>query len=184
MASIIKVDTIQTAAGGTPTAGDLGLNTTGSVLQVKSFTKTDTFSTTSSSFTDVTDLSLTLTPASSASKFLVTAQLIGSAQSSSNFASFRFTRNGTAIGVADADGNRVQAGSFFAWPGVDTDAQMSTGMSHLDSPSTTDDVTYKVQMSNTNHSSSTTVYLNRSQGDTEGSRARTTSVITVFEIAG
>jgi len=26
MASIIKVDTIQTAAGGTPTAADLGLN--------------------------------------------------------------------------------------------------------------------------------------------------------------
>jgi hypothetical protein len=26
MASIIKVDTIQTAAGGTPTAGGLGLN--------------------------------------------------------------------------------------------------------------------------------------------------------------
>ena len=33
MTSIIKVDQIQTAAGGTPTAGDLGLNVTGSVLQ-------------------------------------------------------------------------------------------------------------------------------------------------------
>ena len=35
MSSIIKVDTIQTAAGGTPTAADLGLNTTGSVLNAK-----------------------------------------------------------------------------------------------------------------------------------------------------
>jgi|SaaInlV_125m_DNA_1040241.scaffolds.fasta_scaffold54706_2 hypothetical protein len=34
MTSIIKVDQIQTAAGGVPTAGDLGLNTTGTVLQV------------------------------------------------------------------------------------------------------------------------------------------------------
>jgi len=34
MSSIIKVDTLQTAAGGVPTAADLGINTTGSVLQV------------------------------------------------------------------------------------------------------------------------------------------------------
>ena len=34
MSSILKVDTIQTAAGGTPTAADLGLNVSGSVLQL------------------------------------------------------------------------------------------------------------------------------------------------------
>lgn len=34
MTSIIKVDTLQTAAGGVPTAADLGINTTGTVLQV------------------------------------------------------------------------------------------------------------------------------------------------------
>lgn len=33
MTSILKVDTLQTAAGGVPTVGDLGINTTGSVLQ-------------------------------------------------------------------------------------------------------------------------------------------------------
>ena len=33
MTSIIKVDQIQTAAGGVPTAGDLGLNTTGTILE-------------------------------------------------------------------------------------------------------------------------------------------------------
>lgn len=33
MTSIIKVDTLQTAAGGVPTAADLGINTTGTVLQ-------------------------------------------------------------------------------------------------------------------------------------------------------
>ena len=35
MSSIIKVDQIQLANGSTPTAADLGINTTGSVLQVK-----------------------------------------------------------------------------------------------------------------------------------------------------
>jgi hypothetical protein len=38
MTSIIKVDQIQTAAGATPTAGDLGINTTGTVLKVSHFT--------------------------------------------------------------------------------------------------------------------------------------------------
>jgi hypothetical protein len=33
MTSIIKVDQIQTAAGGVPTAGDLGIDTTGTVLE-------------------------------------------------------------------------------------------------------------------------------------------------------
>lgn len=33
MTSIIKVDQIQNAAGGVPTAGDLGINTTGTVLE-------------------------------------------------------------------------------------------------------------------------------------------------------
>jgi hypothetical protein len=33
MTSIIKVDQIQTAAGGVPTAGDLGINTTGTILE-------------------------------------------------------------------------------------------------------------------------------------------------------
>jgi len=37
MSSIIKVDTIQTAAGGTPTAADLGLNTTGTIVGFYSF---------------------------------------------------------------------------------------------------------------------------------------------------
>ena len=34
MSSILKVDTIQTTAGAVPTASDLGINTTGTVLQV------------------------------------------------------------------------------------------------------------------------------------------------------
>ena len=34
MTSIIKVDTLQKANGATPTAADLGINVTGTVLQV------------------------------------------------------------------------------------------------------------------------------------------------------
>jgi len=72
MSSIIKVDTIQTAAGGTPTAADLGLNTTGSVVQTHHFSYTpgSTYQTNSASFTDVTGVSTTFTP-SSADGFLL-----------------------------------------------------------------------------------------------------------------
>jgi hypothetical protein len=40
MTSIIKVDQIQNAAGGVPTAGDLGFNVSGSVINVEHFTLT------------------------------------------------------------------------------------------------------------------------------------------------
>ena len=41
----------------------------GSIIQVVSTTKTDTFSTSSSSFTDITGLSVSITPASSSNKY-------------------------------------------------------------------------------------------------------------------
>ena len=43
----------------------------GSIIQVVSTTKTDTFSTSSSSFTDITGLSVSITPASSSNKILI-----------------------------------------------------------------------------------------------------------------
>ena len=48
----LKVDTIQTAAGGVPTASDLGINVAGSVLQV--VTETDSTSVNAVSPTDLT----------------------------------------------------------------------------------------------------------------------------------
>jgi len=70
MTSIIKVDQIQTAAGGIPTAGDLGINTTGTVLQVVTNSQVGSFVTSSSSFTP-NGLSLTITPKLSTSKILL-----------------------------------------------------------------------------------------------------------------
>lgn len=74
MASIIKVDTIQTAAGGTPTAADLGLNTTGSVLQVveASVENSSSVTTSSTSYVDSGLLTLSITPQAAGSKIHVT----------------------------------------------------------------------------------------------------------------
>ena len=73
MTSIIKVDQIQNAAGGTPTAGDLGLNTTGSVLQVVQYfdkgsqlaSKSNLLTSTSSTLADVMSKSITTQQANS-----------------------------------------------------------------------------------------------------------------------
>jgi len=77
----LTIDTSQNATfAGTLTAtGKLASSSmpTGSVLQVVSTTKTDTFSTTSTTFTDVTGLSVTITPTSSSNQILVLVGITG-----------------------------------------------------------------------------------------------------------
>lgn len=77
MSSIIKVDQIQLSDGSTPTAGDLGLNTTGSVLQVVQVVAGtgDQVNVSSSSATEV--MSASITPSSASSKILVQCSFSG-----------------------------------------------------------------------------------------------------------
>ena len=65
MSSELRVDKI-IPTGGVPTGGG------GGIIQLKHALKTDAFSTSSTSFVDITGLSVTLTPKFSTSKFLVT----------------------------------------------------------------------------------------------------------------
>jgi hypothetical protein len=119
---------------------------TGSVLQVVSTTKTNTFTTTSSSFVDITGMSATITPTSSSSKILCIFTAYGThANSGSNYAIFgQFVRGSTAISLGDSRGSSTRA-SFTA---IYNTPNYSTffGGSFLDSPSTTSSTTYKVQM--------------------------------------
>ena len=73
MSSILKVDQIQLSNGNTPTAGDLGLNTTGNVLQVvQATTAANLGNVTSTSFVEIdTNLRCTITPKFANSKLLV-----------------------------------------------------------------------------------------------------------------
>ena len=72
MTSIIKVDTLQKANGGTPTAADLGINTTGTVLQAvrNGNLNSGHISTTSTSFT-ATGIYVDITPKKIGSTILV-----------------------------------------------------------------------------------------------------------------
>ena len=80
----------------------------GKILQVVSTLKTDTFSTTNSSFTDITGLSVAITPTSASSKVLVVCQLAYS-YSGTGGMHFQLAGGNTASYVGDTAGSRVSA---------------------------------------------------------------------------
>ena len=115
------------------------------VTQVISTTKSNAFTTSSSSFTDITGLSAAITPTSSTSKILVMAVVqYSTAGSGGSRQAGRIVRDSTAIGVGDSDGNRVQS-SFSSETSGGGGNMKSATIILLDSPSTTSAVTYKVQ---------------------------------------
>jgi len=140
---------------------------------VVSTTKTDTFSSASTSYVDITGLNVTITPTSSASKILVMYTVNGKQTTTP---SMRLTRNGTAICIADASASLKQstAGTFQGGP--DNNQTVQVAGHFLDSPATTSALTYQVQVI----TDSGTVYYNRSPNDYY---SRYTSTITVMEIA-
>lgn len=184
MSSIIKVDQIQLANGSTPTAGDLGLNTTGSVLQVVSTIKTDVASTTSSSFVDVTGLSLSITPKSASSKIFLMCNMGHFANSYSDGnkrAHMRFTRDGSAICVGDAGTGDEVTLTVCARSEIGTWHQFPASASYLDSPNTTSEVTYKVQITKGNDTGEARINL---PGGSDANIGRAATTFTLMEIAG
>jgi len=152
----------------------------GAVLQVVQAVKTDTFSSTSTSFTDITGLSVSITPSSASSKIFVFSTTPVGGNSADQY-NLRLVRDSTAIFIGNSAGSRT-----LAFYGIDSSAIGSTAVLpqtivYLDSPATTSSVTYKIQ-GKTN--GGTTWYVNRSSDDTDASyRTRTASSIIVMEIA-
>jgi hypothetical protein len=159
----------------------------GHVIQVVQATEPAVVTTTSTSFTDLGDLSVTITPSSASSKILLTMHL-GRATADGHLYSFgfRFVRGSTAIGVGDAAGSRPLA-STISSGNADNDSNHTVAtpsMMYLDSPGTTSATTYKVQVA---MQSGATFALNRSQSNADANyinQGRTISTLTVMEIAG
>lgn len=153
----------------------------GAVLQVVQATKTDSFTTTSTSFTTPTGLSLSITPSSASNKILIFAN-IGfeiSGDAGHGYGSIR--RDSTDIFIGDAAGSRPRA--TFAQNNSGGNGSVAFSMAYLDSPSTTSSISYSA---NVRSSNGTTVYVNRSVRDNDGSAfdGRTVSSIVAMEIAG
>ena len=146
----------------------------GQVLQA---TKTDTFTTTSASFTDITDLSIAITPTSATSKILVFMNVNGIGTTGGSGGFVKIVRDSTSIAIGDAAGSRPRA-SNGAYDG-DGGASMPFSTVWIDEPATTSAVTYKAQ----GHAKDAhTFYVNRTQADSDTvGYSRTVSTITVME---
>ena len=154
----------------------------GKVLQVISTVKSNSFSATTAAaaFTDVTDLSVAITPTSNTSKILVLASVNGQSQVGGNLSAIRIVRDSTAIFIGDAAGSRTRASTQLAQ--VSQDAMLGTALTFLDSPATTSSTTYKIQGCST-QTADGYFYINRSATDTDNAGyIRAASSITVMEI--
>ena len=187
MTSIIKVDQIQTATGAAPTAAGLGLNITGSVLQVLQSVLTTPLVVSSGSFGDLSDFNITFTPKSSSSKILIMPMINLQVYNTGYTIQLRPVVNGVAVGVAAAAGSRGQSmmGNFASGGGATDGNHMNsptTGM-YLHQLSSAASTTVKMQIKTQGGS---TVYINRTINDADNTdwATRNISTLTIMEIAG
>ena len=155
----------------------------GRTLQVVQTVKTDTFTSNSTSYTDVTGMSVAITPSSSSNKVLVTASFNCAVDTDNRWSIYQLVRGSTPIFIGDTASSRsvgsvghVQESSTGVGNGV-----FNLVIKFLDSPNTTSATTYKIQGK---VQSGATFVINRSDNDSDADYGlRTASSITVEEIA-
>jgi hypothetical protein len=140
--------------------------------------KTDAFTTTSTSFVDITGLTATITPSSTSSKILILVDTQVASETGTVSAFLKLLRDSTDIYVGDAAGSRVRAAVVSNYNDGGQDSQSRV---FLDSPNTTSAVTYKLQIAG---NTGPLVGVNRSRDDFDNVQyARTASSITLMEVA-
>jgi hypothetical protein len=171
-------------AAGLSAAGNAGIGS--NVVQT---VKTDTFTTSSTSMTDITGYTVTITPTSDTSKILVFMDLAiaPAGGGGDQRPAMRLLRGSTAIYEGAAEGSRGLYMASFVNAGVSETTQFDTqsvlyrvGGVFLDSPGVDTAVTYKVQV----RTNAGTVFINRSVNDTDNvNTPRAASSLTVIEVA-
>jgi hypothetical protein len=152
-------------------------NPTSKIAQVLSTTLSSTFTSSSTSFTDITGLTVTITPTLATSTILVIASVSGENDFGVTSCSIRLARGGTGIFVGNAAGSRTQGDHF---EGISASSMVTAGLSFLDSPATTSATTYSVQGRNI---TAGTFYINRTKTDSDAAGyMRAASSITVMEV--
>jgi len=176
------------------TAGvlDKGSLPAGSIVDVQSVLKTDTFSASVAAGANVavTDLSITHTLKNASNKLLIMAYF-GAATSSSvsSVASLAIADDGTLIGVGDAASSRTRTSAGGVTGGDTTDNLLGrrVGMPSVIfvyEPGDTVSHTYTVRAINT-ETSTLTLYVNRSRDDGDAAYSpRSSSGFVIQEVAG
>lgn len=168
MSSILKVNTLQDAGGNqilsSDGAGTFTTNfTTGKILQVVTATDETQRDTTSTTFTDITGLSVAITPSATSSKVLVMCTTVGYSGNTVEASEFTLLRGSTNIGASGSG----EIGRIYGA----NDIHSSITMIVLDSPSTTSATTYKAQFRRSG-----------SSGTASANYSNTLGTITVMEI--
>ena len=146
------------------------------VVQVQSTTKTDTFTLSSATFTDITGLSVSITPTSASNKIFVMVTVNTGGAGNIHM---RLMRDSTAIGIGDTSGSRIRS-TLASQLNYDANMITSGAANFLDSPNTTSATTYKLQISG---ASAVQTTINRTVNDTNNtSNTNTISTITVMEV--
>ena len=170
MASTLTVDNIVGA-----TSSDK-IHIPGHVIQVVSAIKDDKQTVTSTSFVDVTGLSVSITPTSTSSKILVLFNGHGG-HDNTNYFLWNIVRGSTAIAQPAGSNLYPATANSYVGDGVSSSTNFQNlGMNFLDSPATTSATTYKIQVRTTGG----TAIVNGRPSNTNGSAV---STITVMEIA-
>ena len=161
--SLAKLTATGTKDATTFLRGDNTFASAGKVLQVITAIDETSRSTTSATFTDITGLSVTITPSSTSSKIYVICNTTGHSETTSASSYYTLLRGSTNL-ATNALANLYSAA---------TDLELPVTMCILDSPNTTSATTYKAQFRRSSASGAAGAQYNNTLGS-----------ITAFEIQG
>ena len=150
--SQLKVNSIIPVAG-VPTGGG------GGIIQTIQTIKDDTFSTTSTSYVDITGFSVTITPTSTSSKVLIMANCGIGQDNNSCVHHMNLLRGSTSIAQPSASSAFGSSATIYL---SQTGTLLPWVFNFLDSPNTTSATTYKFQLKT---NLSTARINDRTQGD-------------------
>ena len=159
----------------------------GSVIQVVQGVKTDTQLILGTTYTDVVGLSATIKPRSSSNKILISASVYGG--NSGYYGYLRLNRNGTDICMPTDVGSRTNAAcsailGLYTANGGTGYAVTCANITFLDSPNTTNLLSYKIRASSYDSTQYTRINGSYTFRDTANYDPITVSTITLSEIAG
>jgi len=183
--ALSKIDAANFLTGTIPSGNiatsSLAAAATGKVLQVKNAAATTKQSSSSTSFADVSGLSVSITPASSSNKILVVVNcnMLSNAGGSACFV--KLLRDSTVVTKTTTSGANATAEVYASGGGQTSGADRyntNPAISFLDSPSSTSALTYKIQFATSNASNA--AYINGWALNDDQSGV---STITVMEIS-
>jgi len=157
----------------------------GSIIQVKNVTKTDTFSSSLSQYdaTSITGMDLAFTASSTSNRLLFQINLNVCASTNNRPVAFFLVADGTKIDAAtgDAASNRYRSTATGLVDYTSTTELLQ--MNYYHTPTSTSSITYGIKIQN-GHDSTQTIYINKTHNDSDTIfYHRTISSMTIMEVA-